>query len=99
MRSTKNDERIHGVAFLCMVQQLPSQASLRLNEEIDSVLLTGRPRDYHERMTLQERPKADKKYTQVDVLPCINFQRLVELNVDFDCSAPWTETNKKNTGI
>ena len=86
MRSTGHDERIHSVAFLCIVQQLSSQASLRINEEVDGVLLTRRPRDHHERMTLQERPKADRGYTWVNMLPSINFQGLLKLNVYYDCT-------------
>jgi len=84
MRSTEHDERIHGVAFLCIVQQLSSQASLRINEEVDSVLLTWRPRDHHEQMTLQERLEANRGHTWVNILPSINFQGLLKLNADFD---------------
>lgn len=95
MRSTKQDEEICSVVSLRIVQQIASQTPLRLDEKIDRVLLTGPLRGYHERMTLQERPKANRGYPNIDMSSRSNFQRLLQLQADLDSTIVMRECRSR----
>jgi hypothetical protein len=76
VRAAEHDERADGVAFLRVVQQLSREPSPRLNQQIEGVLLLSVPRDDCERVSLEERPEADRRDPQVYILPSIHHQRL-----------------------
>jgi hypothetical protein len=78
VRATEHDERVDGVAFLRVVQQLFREPSPRLDQEIKPVLVLCVPRDDRKRVSLEERPEADRRDPQVYILPSIHHQRLRE---------------------
>ena len=61
MRSTKQYERVSRTLILAMVEELSSQASARLNKEIEGILLPVGPRSHHEQMSLDDGPEANRR--------------------------------------
>jgi hypothetical protein len=78
VRATEHDERVDGVAFLRVVQQLSREPSPRFDQQIKPVLVICVPRSDSERVSLEERPEADRRNLQVYILPSIHRQRLGE---------------------
>jgi hypothetical protein len=79
MRAAEHDDGVNIIALLGVVQQLLSEAPLRLDQKVEGILLIGCLRDNRERMGLEKGPEADGGDPQVDISPGIDLQWLLEV--------------------
>jgi hypothetical protein len=75
VRPAEHNDGVDGITPLGMVQQLTSEATAWLYQQIERALCRGSPRDDRERVGLGEGPEADGRDPQISVSGCLSLHR------------------------
>jgi hypothetical protein len=84
VRSAEKYQRLQRAPILGVIQELPGQASARLNKEIQVIVLILCPRNHYEWMALQEGPEANGGYPEDDILARSQSKWLLQVYAEPD---------------